>query len=141
MYTIENKENCQQNNTRNKRKTRHKKGKESLKQKNRKRPSYERVVSSRLIRQVKKTQVLKKLNYNDMETEPVLRDSNQPLANEFRAQIDLKVQPKDQSKVDPKPYHEDFFSNWETYHVCKDYAEDIINYLKERDVSFVNDFS
>jgi len=33
-----------------------------------------------------------------------------------------------------KPYKEDFFSNFETYHVCDDYAEDIINYLKERDV-------
>ena len=35
-----------------------------------------------------------------------------------------------------KPYKEDFFSNFETYHVCDDYAEDIINYLKERDVIF-----
>ena len=33
------------------------------------------------------------------------------------------------------PYKEDFFSNFETYHVCDDYAEDIISYLKERDVS------
>ena len=35
-----------------------------------------------------------------------------------------------------KPYKEDFFSNFETYHVCDDYAEDIINTLKERDVTF-----
>lgn len=42
--------------------------------------------------------------------------------------------PKPEEKQE-KPYKEDFFSNFETYHVCDDYAEDIISYLKERDVS------
>lgn len=39
--------------------------------------------------------------------------------------------------VEKKPYKEDFFSNFETWHVCEDYAEDIIKYLKERDVIFI----
>ena len=48
--------------------------------------------------------------------------------------------PKPEEKAE-KPYKEDFFSNFETYHVCDDYAEDIINYLKERDVILTVDFS
>lgn len=47
--------------------------------------------------------------------------------------------PKPEEKQE-KPYKEDFFSNFETYHVCDDYAEDIISYLKERDVN-LTDFS
>ena len=54
MYTIENKENCQQNLRKKSRGGKDKKVMRTLKQKNKKRPSYERVVSSRLIRQVKK---------------------------------------------------------------------------------------
>ena len=46
-----------------------------------------------------------------------------------------KNQNKPQEKVE-KPYKEDFFSNFESYHVAEDYAEDIIAYLKERDVLF-----
>ena len=43
---------------------------------------------------------------------------------------------KKNTEKEAKPYKEDFFSNFETYHVAEDYAEDIIAYLKERDVLF-----
>jgi hypothetical protein len=58
------------------------------------------------------------------------------LIKEFRLSLNLKI-PKIKEEKKEKPYKEDFFSNWETYHVAEDYAEDIIAYLKERDVIFV----
>ena len=101
----------------------------------RQKPEYERVMSSRLIRQVKKHQILKKLTY-DLDNNQI--KASQPDTHDyhkdFSKQFDLVVIPKPEEKTE-KPYKEDFFSNFETYHVCDDYAEDIINYLKERDVS------
>ena len=55
---------------------------------------------------------------------------------EFNRAFDVEILPKPDMNEE-KPYKEDFFSNFETYHVCDDYAEDIINYLKERDVRFL----
>ena len=48
----------------------------------------------------------------------------------------LNILPKvTKTQEEVKPYKEDFFSNFESYHVATDYAEDIIAYLKERDVN------
>ena len=101
----------------------------------RQKPEYERVMSSRLIRQVKKHQILKKLTY-DLDNQQIKQSKDQPkdYHKDFAKQFDLVMIPKPEEKAE-KPYKEDFFSNFETYHVCDDYAEDIINYLKERDVN------
>ncbi len=97
---------------------------------------YERVMSSRLIRQVKKNQILKKLTYDYIDEDQAQESKENDLIKEFRCQLDLNILPKNKKIEEKKPYKEDFFSNFETYHVANDYAEDIIAYLKERDVSF-----
>jgi len=59
------------------------------------------------------------------------------LIKEFRLSLNLNIPKIKEEEKKEKPYKEDFFSNWETYHVAEDYAEDIIAYLKERDVLFL----
>jgi len=70
---------------------------------------------------VKKTQVLRKLNFKE----------------EIIPEQKLKLITKQQATIQ-KPYNEDFFSNFETFHVADDYSEDIISYLQERDVITIN---
>ena len=93
MFTYENKENCQQNLRKKSRGGKDRKGSRTLKQKNSKRPSYERVVSSRLIRQVKKQKVQKKLDYDNRaaQVDPKSKRDQDKVVREFRHQPDYKV--------------------------------------------------
>ena len=86
--------------------------------------------------QAKKNQLLKKLTYDYIDEDQAQESKENDLIKEFRCQLDLNILPKNKKIEEKKPYKEDFFSNFETYHVANDYAEDIIAYLKERDVSF-----
>ena len=50
--------------------------------------------------------------------------------------LDINQNKENFKNLFKKHYKDDFFSNWESYHVCEDYAMDILAHLKSRDVTF-----